>query len=288
MPGTHHSGMSRFNRRSGLGLPSNTMAQELNVTMQLKFGVRWLDVRPSKTAGGWAAGHYSFSHGNWHGGNGEWLDDIVDSLNRFTENNKELIIMKLDHGLNSDTFRGKKNARMTQEEWEQVMKKLERINYRVENRGHEVDLSRLQVSEFIQDHAAVIIVIDDRVYKTKARVDLSAFADKGFFRRDQLPLYDKYAKTSNQNKMIKDQLTKMREQRFSSDSSMFLLSWTLTQRLHSVIGNAKHANRALIELLWPAMSPLTYPNIIGVDAYPANRDLAALAMAINYHFAPRC
>lgn len=69
---------------------------------------------------------------------------------------------------------------------------------------------------------------------------------------------------------------------------MFLLSWFLTQRLNPVILNAKQANRALIELLWPRMSPSAYPNIISVDAYPENRDLAALAMAINYHFAPLC
>ncbi|KAJ9414848.1 hypothetical protein FOXG_14792 [Fusarium oxysporum f. sp. lycopersici 4287] len=298
IPGTHNSGMSRFHRGSYLGSAWNTKNQELNISMQLKYGARWLDIRPSKTGGKWATGHFGFDLGNWHGGNGEYLDDIINSLNDFTKRNKELIIVNVDHGLNSDTFKGKKNAKMTQKEWEEVMMKLERINYRVENRGKEDDITNLRVSEFIAGRAAVIIVIDDIVYKkfsagseeynTKVPVDTSAFADKGFFNRSQFPLYDSYAETKNQKKMVVDQLTKMKKQRTSPESRMFLLSWFLTQRLNPVILNAKQANRALIELLWPRMSPSTYPNLISVDAYPENRDLAALAMAINYHFAPLC
>ncbi|KAM0421343.1 hypothetical protein ACHAPT_010875 [Fusarium lateritium] len=288
MPGTHDSGMSVFNKGSGFGMSINSETQEINVADQLEFGARWFDIRPSKTGGKWATGHYSFEVGNWHGGNGEYLDDIIDGLNRFTENNKELIILNVAQGFNSDNFKGDKDARISQGEWEDVMRKLERINYRVENRGGEQDLSRLRVSDFIQDRAAVIIIVDAQLYKTEDRVDLSAYADKGFFRRNQLPLYDRYANKNNQNEMIKDQLDKMRKERPSTDSPMFLLSWTLTQSGGDVIKYGEGANRALIEKLWLAMSSSTYPSIISVDAYPRNRDIAALSMAINYHFAPRC
>ncbi|KAI8664571.1 hypothetical protein NCS55_00966400 [Fusarium keratoplasticum] len=288
IPGTHDSGMSQLNGRSFFGAPLNSKTQELSVAGQLEYGARWFDIRPSKTGGKWATGHYSFKAGNWHGGNGEYLDDIIDGINRFTENNKELIILNVAQGLNSDNFKGDKHAKISQAEWEDVMRKLERINHRVENRGGEEDLSQLRVSDFIQDRAAVIIIVDAQLYKTEDRVDLSAFADKGFFRRNQLPLFDKYANENNQNKMIADQLDKMRKERTSPASPMFLLSWTLTQLGLDVIANGKGANRALIEKLWPAMSSSTYPNIINVDAYPSNRDFAALSMAINYHFAPHC
>ncbi|KAL2679294.1 hypothetical protein Neosp_010064 [[Neocosmospora] mangrovei] len=288
IPGTHDSGMSQFNGQSGFGAPVNSKTQELSVAGQLEFGARWFDIRPSKTGGKWATGHYSFFAGNWHGGNGEFLDDIIDGINRFTENNKELIILNVAQGLNSDNFKGDSDAKISQAEWEDVMRQLERINHRVENRGGEGDLSQLRVSDFIQDRAAVIIIVDAQLYKTQDRVDLSAFADRGFFRRDQLPLFDKYANKNNQNEMIQDQLKKMREQRQSADSTMFLLSWTLTQVGLDVVENGKGANRALIEKLWPAMTSSTYPNIINIDAYPSNRDFAALSMAINYHFAPRC
>ncbi|KAF5564571.1 hypothetical protein FPHYL_4672 [Fusarium phyllophilum] len=298
IPGTHHSGMSRFHRRSWLGDPGNTKTQELNVSAQLRYGVRWLDIRPSKTGGKWATGHFGFGVGNWHGGNGEYLDDIIDSLNDFTNRNKELIIVNVSHGTNSDTFRGDRHSRMTQEEWEEVMMKLERINHRLENRSYLRDITKLRVSKLIPDRAAVIIVIDNVVKKkyyngfkesTKlAPVNVSAFADSGFFSRSQFPLFDEYSNTKRQKKMVADQLAKMKKQRKSPGSKMFLMSWFLTQRLHPIISNAKQANRALIELLWPAMSPSTYPNIISVDAYPKNADLAALAMAINYHFAPQC
>ncbi|KAJ4326729.1 hypothetical protein N0V84_002847 [Fusarium piperis] len=288
MPGTHNAGMSQFNGFSGGASSGNTKTQELSVASQLEYGARWFDIRPSKTGGKWATGHYSFLPGSWQGGNGEYLDDIIDGINRFTDNNKELIILNLSHGFNSDNFKGDGDARISQGEWEDVMRKLERINHRVENRGGEPDLSRLRASDFIQDRAAVIIVVDAQLYKTEDRVDLSAFADKGFFRRNQLPLYDSYADTNIQNDMIANQLDKMRKERQSTDSPMFLLSWTLTQDILNIIENGKGANRALIEKLWPAMSSSTYPSIISVDAYPPNRDFVALSMAINYHFAPRC
>ncbi|KAF4419075.1 hypothetical protein FACUT_11605 [Fusarium acutatum] len=298
IPGTHNSGMSRFHRPSWLGLPWNSKNQELNISAQLRYGARWLDIRPSKTGGKWATGHFGFDLGNWHGANGEYLDDIIKGLNDFTKRNKELIILNLSHGLNTDTFRGNKKAAMTQEEWEQVMIKLEKINYRVENRSYIRDLTKLRVSKLIPGRSAVIIIIDDLVDKKysagfKGRieqvpVDVSAFAKKGFFKRSQFPIVDDYAKTNNQKKMAIDQLAKMKKQRKSPKAKMFYLSWFLTQRMRPIISNAKQVNRALIELLWPAMSASTYPNIISVDAYPENADLAALAMAINYHFAPLC
>ncbi|KAF5534352.1 plc-like phosphodiesterase [Fusarium napiforme] len=298
MPATHNSGMSRFHRKSWFGQPANTKTQQYNISEQLRYGARWFDIRPSKTGGKWATGHFGFSLGNWHGGNGEYLDDIIEALNYFTKRNKELIILNLSHGVNSDTFKGKKNVWMTQGEWNEVMTKLKKINYRVKNRSFVRDLTKLRVSKLIPNRAAVLIIIDDHVQKKKITglkektilvpVDLSAFADKGFFNRSQFPLFDEYSNTKHQKKMTVDQLTKMKKQRKSPKSKMFLLSWFLTQRVHPIIPNALHANRALIELLWPAMSPSTYPNLISVDAYPQNADLAALAMAINYHFAPQC
>lgn len=281
-----------------MGLPRNTKTQMLKISAQLKYGVRWLDIRPTLTDGKWATGHFSFGAGNWHGGNGEYLKDIIDSLNDFTSRNKELIIVNLSHGFNTDTFRGNKHARMTQEEWDWVMTRLERVNYRVENRSYVRDLTKSRVFKFIKGRPAVIIVVDDLVDKkyppgfigpaTQVPVNVSGFAKKGFFTRSQFPLFDEYANTENQKRMAADQLTKMKKRRKRPKSKMFLLSWFLTQFLHPVLPNARDANRALIELLWPAMSPSTYPNIISVDAYPADRDIAALAMAINYHFAPRC
>ncbi|KAF5578905.1 plc-like phosphodiesterase [Fusarium subglutinans] len=298
IPGTHNSGMSWFHRRSFFGTPANAQNQKLHIPEQLKNGARWLDLRPSKTGGKWATGHFSFGWGNWHGGNGEYLDKIIADVNAFTKSNKELIIINVSHGLNSDTFKGKKNARMTQREWNEVMTKLEKLNYRVENRSYVRDLTKLRVSQLIPGRAAVIIIIDDVIDKKYyngsqesiklAPVDVSAFAKKGFFQRSQFPLVDHYAETKPQKKMAADQLTKMKKHRKSPKSKIFLLSWILTQRMKPLIHNAEMANRALIELLWPAMSASTYPNIISVDAYPDNRDLAALAMAINYHFAPLC
>ncbi|KAK3387857.1 PLC-like phosphodiesterase [Podospora didyma] len=292
MPGTHDSGMSVFSGGSGLGLPINTLTQELNIREQLQFGARWFDIRPVIAGGNWKTGHYSFHDGTdaWHGGNGEEIRSIVDGINDFTANNKELVILKLSHGLNTDTFAGDKDNHLSQAEWARLLTFLEGINNRVINRGSTPDLSRLRVSDFISDNrAAVVIVVDDVVDSRGTRVQISAAAaDKGFFQPGQLPLYDSYANTNNQDGMISDQLGKMARQRPNPTADMFLLSWTLTQSGLSIIDNAKGANYALEEKLWPAMSPSSYPNVIDVDAYPRRGDVAALSMAINYHFARTC
>lgn len=288
MPGTHDSGMSVFGGGSGFGLPVNTKTQELGLKDQLQFGARWFDIRPVIAGGDWTTGHYSFGAGEWQGGNGEYIAPMVDRINEFTASNKELVILKLSHGLNTDNFYADKNNHLSQVEWDQLMTLMEGITDRVTGRGATPDLSKLLVSDLIADRAAVIVVIDDVVDSYGTPVDVSVFADQGFFRPDQLPLFDEYANKSDQDKMIDNQLGKLTLQRQSRGSEMFLLSWTLTQLGLSVIENGKAVNRALAEKLWPVMTIDTYPNIISVDAYPANRDIAALSMAINYHFAQMC
>lgn len=288
MPGTHDSGMSVFEHGSGVAIPVNTKTQELSIRDQLRFGARWFDIRPVISGGDWTTGHYSFGAGAWQGGNGEYIAPMIDRINEFTASNEELIILKLSHGLNTDTFYGDKHNHLSQVEWDQLMTLMKSLNNRVRNLGATQDLSNLLVSDLIANGAAVIIVVDDVVDEYGTPVDVSAYADEGFFRPDQLPMFDEYADQNNQDKMINDQLGKLTLQRPSRGSNMFLLSWTLTQLALSIIANGKAVNRALVEKLWPVLTMDTYPNVISVDAYPSNRDIAALSMAINYNFARLC
>ena len=100
-----------------------------------------------------------------------------------------------------------------------------------------------------------------------------------------------YSDTNDQSDMIVDQLQKMKTYAApnSSSSSLFLLSWTLTQGITPpIVPNGENANWALIPHLWPALSRKTYPNIISIDGYPKHRDFAALSMAINLNLARQC
>ncbi|KAK0725349.1 PLC-like phosphodiesterase [Lasiosphaeris hirsuta] len=298
MPGTHDTGMSVVSSGgSGAAFLNEdvVITQKLGIREQLQFGARWFDIRPVISGGDWTTGHYSFGAGQWQGANGEYLLPMIDRINEFTAANKELVILNLSHGLNTDLFAGDKGNRLTQAEWEELMTMLLGLQNRVTGRGGEADISQLKVSDLISDRAAVLIVVDDLIDgRDNERVNIGDFADKGFFRRDQMPLFDRFADEDDQDKMIADQLAKLKTQRQANDSEMFLLSWTLTQSdildlaTQSNIKNGQAANRALIEKLWPEMSSSSYPNIINVDAYPRNGEIAALAMAINYQFAKNC
>lgn len=76
-------------------------------------------------------------------------------------------------------------------------------------------------------------------------------------------------------------------------SAFFLLSWTLTQAslrdvvLDDLMVIAEAVNMKLYTKLLPACSRTAFPNVIYIDFIKgANRDIAALAMAVNSLFGP--
>ena len=129
-------------------------------------------------------------------------------------------------------------------------------------------------------------------------VDLGEFANQGFFTSDQYPLVNLYSDSDNQDDIEDDQFQKMRDTRSSPTDEPFLLSWTITESVgdiigtiidDSIVGFAESFNNRIYADLWPQTSSSTYPNILAVDAFPyILRSMPALAMAINYQFAPTC
>lgn len=242
----------------------------------------------------------------WQGGNGQYITDIVREVNEFTEQNPgELVVINLSHGLNTDTFSGNSNAHLSQQEWEKLMTQLLAVKNRATHITQpNIDLTYLSLSDLLPPSdngdasrrgSAVLLVVDDITSDNNQRVDLSKFANQGFFFRGQLAIFDSYADTNNLNDMISDQFAKMQTHRTKADDAMFLLSWTLTQPpettiIGSIVQYAQDANMALGEKLWAQgrMTRQTYPNVVSVDAFDGDGEVAGLVAAINWWLTGEC
>ena len=85
IPGSHNSGMSIIQSETFFSLSSATKTQTLPIESQLHLGVRYFDVRPCLLDGKFYTGHYSnLPVVGWQGANGESMDSIIETLNRYT------------------------------------------------------------------------------------------------------------------------------------------------------------------------------------------------------------
>jgi hypothetical protein len=289
--------MSEFNQGAGLAIPGNTKTQIQDIAGQLYHGARWFDIRPVIAGGHWETGHYGYSVSAWRGGNGQSMDSVIAQINAFTAGDSisELIILYLSHGYDTDIFGGDEHNHLTQANWDDLLQRLLQINYLVKGMLSSQDLTQLSLSSFIENGPAVIIVVDDIIETANTKVDISSFIAEGIFSPDEFPAINSYANSDNSDDVMADQFKKLQDNRVSSESEMFVLSWTLTienpidaAEPAGIIGNAEPFNKDLFKNLWNNVDSYTYPNMLIVDAYPENGDIVALAIAINYWFAPAC
>ena len=228
MPGSHDAGMSTLTSGTAMGTRANVITQTQSIGGQLQAGSRYFDIRPVISAGQYVTGHYSriekFGIVTWQGGNGQSIDSIVSEINAFTAVNKELIILRLSHDLNTDV--GNYGYRsFTQAEWGDLMRKLVAITDRVSLEDAPADLTVLPLNRFIGAKAGVIIVVEygDNTEK------FGLLDGKEFFTASQFPRFDDYANKDDVNAMVRDQLGKLALNRPNPDSPFFVLSWTLSQ-----------------------------------------------------------
>lgn len=105
IPGSHDAGISTRNGGTPLANANNTKTQSLSIAGQLIAGVRYLDIRPVIGNGGqWYTGHYGYTRSRvgWQGWNGQSLSEIVHQINAFLSFHKELVILDVSHGYNTD------------------------------------------------------------------------------------------------------------------------------------------------------------------------------------------
>ncbi|KAL3421465.1 PLC-like phosphodiesterase [Phlyctema vagabunda] len=192
--------MSRLTGGTAFGTESIVLTQSQPVGRQLELGIRLFDIRPVIGSSRYVCGHYSkidqnnlpgwlrtmldkldFEFGTWQGGNGQFLDEIVGEVNRFTERNAELVILDCTRwcGFNTDT--DNKNYRwFNREEWDGALQQLSRLNHLFKvPAGQNTDLTNIKMKDFIGDRRAAVICV------VKDDVELGPLANQGFFKSSQ-------------------------------------------------------------------------------------------------------
>lgn len=275
IPGTHNSGISRLTHQTSIfATPSRVVNQYVPIKDQLRFGVRYFDIRPLKRDSDFWAGHVS-KLGPWvgyQGGSGQSIDEIIDQINDFTNENHELIIVNISHDFNAET----KYSGLSDSDWNELLSKLDRLKHLFFADGT-ADLSKMPLKTFIgKNEAAVILRIQGGGGELERRIG------KGFFWAKSLPIYDQYAKSSKPEVVMEDQFRKLKEKRGSPDDEMFSLGWTMT--MEGAIGDllqwADERMNPRLPTILPETSKTVYPNIISVDGLRSTA-VVAMATAIN-------
>jgi len=193
--------------------------------------------------------------------------------------------LNLSHDLNTDI--GRDYCPLNQDEWNQLLGQLtgeEGLKHLfVAPNPTLVDLSTLPLNQFIGTNQAAVLII---VRPDNNSITLGDYHHRGAYNYSQMSAYKLYSNTHELERMVKNQLQKMRDHRTSPDSPLFLLSWTLTQNPAKVFGgpsilalSEKALPRIYTDLI-PACSNNTYPNILYLNGFDSN-DITALTMAIN-------
>ncbi|KAG8999361.1 hypothetical protein FRB94_006087 [Tulasnella sp. JGI-2019a] len=311
IPGTHDAGMSVLDHNTFYSSKPNTVTQVKSIGGQLSLGSRYFDIRPCKGSGTYYTGHYSYMdvslgalplYKGWQGGRGQSIQDVIKDVNSFTDAHAELVILNLSHAYDTDT--GNANyPDLTQAQWEDLLKELTGQVAGVEGLRHlyiapasaQDDLTQLKLNDFVGGGKAAVVVVVPNPNSTTNVPKLSAtYANQGFYTYSQVNAFNDSAGTNNADVMIKDQLTKMAENRPNSDASYFLLSWTVGLSAWqigsgfiapspSILDIAGGANTQLPIQLMPACSKATYPNILYIDRME-DTNPCAVAVAINYRF----
>ena len=285
IPGSHDAGMSSFSddSKTGFATEANTRTQTLDLAGQLAAGSRYFDIRPVISSGVFRAGHYSFVDPikSFQGANGQLVSDMIDQINAFTRDNKEMIVLNLSHDLNTDlpndSFRP-----FDQAEYDRLFNDLLRLENRFVAPGDPttVDLTTLKLNDFISGgKAAVVLIVEPNA------INLGDFANQGFYKYAQFNAFNSFANKDDANAMIEDQLNKLNEQR---PANYFLLSWTATQQNEqviigpSILDLADTANALIFTKLIPALSNDKFPNIVFLDDFRS--DFTSLTLQINQNF----
>ncbi|EKM58286.1 uncharacterized protein PHACADRAFT_90426 [Phanerochaete carnosa HHB-10118-sp] len=283
IPGSHDSGMSIVDGKTPLANENNVITQTASIATQLFLGGRYFDTRPVIASGQFKTGHYSgIEVLGWQGADGQNFAQIIEEINAYTAENKELVVLNLSHDRNTD--HGREFKPFTQEEWDRLFEQLSALDHLyVAPDPEKVDLTRLTLNDFIGRGEAAVVVI---VQPDAPDIALGDNAQRGFYFYKQFDAYNSYADKDRLEGMIQDQLEKMRAVRTGPNAQLFLLSWTLTQAVQDIVSDgriltlAEEANPALFRHLPSAVNSQTFPNILYIDDF-SHSDITALAMAIN-------
>jgi hypothetical protein len=234
LPGTHDSGMYKLNYSTSMSTNDNTRTQQYNIAGQLSKGARYFDIRPmlwtSKVGSSdFYCGHFSNVVAvGLEGSLGESLSDVCSQVRAFVTasgNQNEVVILKFSHYMDIDNNGADFSADQKTSLKNYVLHAIGDLLYT--NTNAETNIGTLSLSSIVNSGKRVIAVFDD----------MDSFADtsKGVFTfgspssYENFRLYDQYANSDSLSDMASDQINKLKNFT-SSNGSMFLLSWTLTEQ----------------------------------------------------------
>ncbi|KAF2423519.1 PLC-like phosphodiesterase [Tothia fuscella] len=313
MPGSHDAGVSLLKAKTPFASRENTQTQISDIYGQLRLGSRYFDIRPVLANGGqFYTGHFGniLGIGNFQGGIGQSMDDIIENVNRFLSEYNELIILNLSHSLDAENgYRV-----FSQFQWSTLFQKLQSLNHRFNSTRiiwPTDDLTSMRLNEFITaTEGRVLIIASDAP---------NALPREGIFPAVNFPLIDSYANTPKERQMASDQIQKLHQARVITDDNalrkdhFFIFSWTLTSNFESILKGKSIAHLALDlaydSIFWRAynsFTPESFPNVLymdffgtadwapavpGVSQWPSTppngtyTDVMLLAMAVNLQIA---
>lgn len=184
---------------------------------QLNCGVRFLDLKPLIKDGVY------FGNGDVLTGRddeekvacGQKIHSIVEDINAFSQNNKEVIVIKLSDAINAD-----EGARLfTNEEWQSLYAQLHELKHLY----CEENPFTATMKQFLGDNHSSIVLLSDQVKPEVAFVH-SLPRDGSYCEQPSL--------TSNMENMKDDQLSKLQTYKTASPSTFFVFSWLLNDTAH--------------------------------------------------------
>jgi len=282
LPESHDTGMWTRGKGTAAVTDGVVLTQSKDVTAQLGYGVRVLDIRPVISGGQLYTGHYSDNRG----ANGGSMASIVDQVNAFTDTYPELVIIRLQNEWQTDATPNYR--RFNQDEWNRLFSELSRLKHLFTWPAGSTDLTKLTLSQYIGNKRAAVILI---LHKDSRDASLGPYAEKGFYYDSAFPLFDQYANSNDPNSLMNDQFAKMQREKPNPDSKMFNIGWALTQQTADVITSvldpsktirafASYMNTRLAPELVRKCTKASFPNVLGID-YIQDTIPVAVATAIH-------
>ncbi|KAF2420312.1 hypothetical protein EJ08DRAFT_702550 [Tothia fuscella] len=282
LPGSHDAGTWKITHLGG-GTSDNSVTQSEDIHTQLVRGIRALDFRVY-----WFKDAYWLGHGTKAGHIlGGSLEEVIENINRFRrENPGELIYIQIN--LMAKGGAGQYQDFMGVEE----------------AKGCFSDISGEPLQTFYRSSTSpVLIDIKDEFIRSLAQ-DIVGLRIKdgrttGMLANATLPKSGEYAESPDWNVMRQDQLRKLKGKAFDpnhnwSRDKIFQTSMTLTLKNEQNLGGpvsirklAQLAHGVIWENLFRWVKENgRHPNLVWFD-FVDDRQMAGIAMAINYQFAFR-
>ncbi|KAK2782279.1 hypothetical protein FQN53_000095 [Emmonsiellopsis sp. PD_33] len=279
MPGTHDAGMSRTSGQlDGFEPPSGTVQnQGLNIYDQLRAGARWFDLRVG-TVHDIVGGGVSFwtMHVNNEmaevctGETGESLDDVVEEINKFTEENPgEVIFFWLGYlvGIRSTPSFGP--IMWDDELTAEFLEKLKGVNNRCGDLDTETHFQEQPASNFMDSNSGagcVIFLLNGHLE------DKVEWRSEGIYNRKVMDVSDRWSEKGDTEELVNDQVTGWDEiDRGGSNDGFHISQWVITldpltlMDLGIELPAVVPTNPALYWAGLEHMKPDRWPNVILVD-----------------------